>query len=535
MEPTFFNGNIVELESNEYSDGDVVIAIHQNKLVIKRLISGVLIGDNREVTAIYQEKDVDIIGKVILKAKDSTSDNAHYSKVWAAERLFTFHDTSGGIDEAYIERGDDGYPRLKAKAKAKDSWFLKNIHCRGIDSMGLTGKKGNDNTYPNPSNMITLESHSITRYSSYVMLNWVFKLKSSSFATYFRSPYTLMYDLRLTFNYTVGGDSERMTYYIEDIWDLHGVIDESWWNTPPTTPGAFSAPTASSNLQGGTTYTVNWDASSDSEGDTVKYYLEFYDGSSWTTIASNLNSTNYNWTVPINVGAINNAQLRVKAKDPGGSGSYSSYQSSNSFSIYQNTDPTISLSTSNNQTLSEAPDPVEYTVGDADGDTMTITERIEGRVIRAFQASPGTAHTLTVSQLEWIKTRLDTPIEISVEADDGQGGVTVESFTVTRIETAIDFSLKNPFVTDVAARRILLTFDGVIPTGAIINIEACNNAFDALPTWENITNMVRQGFPYPFTNETKTATDWGVSFRVRIERGTETGEIYLDGIGGAFD
>ncbi|MPN07468.1 hypothetical protein SDC9_154738 [bioreactor metagenome] len=67
-------------------------------------------------------------------------------------------------------------------------------------------------------------------------------------------------------------------------------------------------------------------------------------------------------------------------------------------------------------------------------------------------------------------------------------------------------------------------------------MEACNNAFDTAPTWEDITAMVAINRVYNFTNEAKTATKWGVNVRFTITKNTGyTGEISVSGFGGAYE
>lgn len=115
-------------------------------------------------------------------------------------------------------------------------------------------------------------------------------------------------------------------------------------NKKPSTPGAFSSPTSSSRLKGGHIITINWGNSTDTNGDYIRYYLDFFNGSTWSTVSPSISDSSYNWTVPTNAGNINNAKLRVRANDPGGSGNYSSYRYSSEFEIYQNSSPTISIS-----------------------------------------------------------------------------------------------------------------------------------------------------------------------------------------------
>lgn len=177
-----------------------------------------------------------------------------------------------------------------------------------------------------------------------------------------------------------------------------------------------------------------------------------------------------------------------------------------------------------------------YKVTDPDSNAMTVTESIDGIVINTRTAvASGTQLTFTPTDLAWLRTRINQTVNITITANDGNGGVTTVNYPITRATPAIDMQLKTPFETDVAAHRLLLQLHGEIPIDAVVNVQACNNAFDANPTWENATNLVLSGFPFPFTNKIKTAAKWGVSFKVRVERGNSALPIYIDGIGGAFD
>lgn len=177
-----------------------------------------------------------------------------------------------------------------------------------------------------------------------------------------------------------------------------------------------------------------------------------------------------------------------------------------------------------------------YKVTDPDGNSMTVTESIDGIVFNTrTNVASGTTLTFTPTDIAWLRTRIKQVVNITITANDGNGGVTTVNYPITRTTPAIDLRLKTPFTTDVAAKRLLLKLEGNIPADAVVNVQACNNAFDANPTWENATNLVLRGFPYPFTNTTKTAAKWGILFKVRIERGGSTQPIYLDGLGGAFD
>lgn len=72
--------------------------------------------------------------------------------------------------------------------------------------------------------------------------------------------------------------------------------------------------------------------------------------------------------------------------------------------------------------------------------------------------------------------------------------------------------------------------------GSVAKVEACNNAFDDSPAWEDITAQVAINRVYNFLNESKTAEKWGVNVRFTITKneGYEE-EVSISGFGGAYE
>ena len=69
--------------------------------------------------------------------------------------------------------------------------------------------------------------------------------------------------------------------------------------------------------------------------------------------------------------------------------------------------------------------------------------------------------------------------------------------------------------------------DKTTPADATVQLYACNNANDATPTWEPIT----EGEAHQFTNKTKTAANWGISVKTNIAAGATAGEISVSAVG----
>ncbi|WP_432662465.1 hypothetical protein R9X47_18230 [Wukongibacter baidiensis] len=108
-----------------------------------------------------------------------------------------------------------------------------------------------------------------------------------------------------------------------------------------------------------------------------------------------------------------------------------------------------------------------------------------------------------------------------------------------RCGNILAFEGKNPNVTSVSVARIVFSAvmtipnDGIVP--AALKVEVCNNALDALPTWEDCTEAFNSGEYYLFINKTKTADNWAVNYRITIEANDSLESIEVDAIGFSFD
>ncbi|WP_324826050.1 Ig-like domain-containing protein [Brevibacillus laterosporus] len=204
------------------------------------------------------------------------------------------------------------------------------------------------------------------------------------------------------------------------------------------------------------------------------------------------------------------------------------------FRVVHNRPPVISGQNEDLGTLSSVP-MKKYTVTEPEGDTFTITEKINGKAIRTFAGTDKMENTLTISLDMWLQLSLSEAHTLTIEATDSKGLKSTRTFTFRRSADKIAFSLKKPFDTTIAAKRILITIDATVPPGADYKVEVCNNAFDELPTWEDATNHVKFNRGFIFTNKEKTAEKWGVSIRFVFVKGVATESVIVRGYGGAFD
>ena len=223
--------------------------------------------------------------------------------------------------------------------------------------------------------------------------------------------------------------------------------------------------------------------------------------------------------------------LKVWADD--GQGGISTVEE-RKFRVIHNRPPVISGTDEDLGELLETPS-ITYQVDDPEKQTATITERINGQVIRTFDAELGTEYKIEIPIEMWIPLQLEQEHKLTIEAKDTFGAKSTRTYTFTRTEDTIQLELKNPFVTDIAATRILVTPDVYLPIGSTIVIEACNNAFDEVPTWEDVTGMAMNKRGFHFTNTEKTAEQWGINIRFTINKGTAHDQVKFNGFGGAFD
>lgn len=177
---------------------------------------------------------------------------------------------------------------------------------------------------------------------------------------------------------------------------------------------------------------------------------------------------------------------------------------------------------------------VTYSVSDNEGETIIVTEKINGKTIRQFTATPNTSYTVTIADEMWLTCGSDiNTIEIS--ASDLSGGTSSKNITFIRKISKVQITTKNPIETDAAATKIMVSPDWS-KTGCTGKVEVCNNGFDASPTWEDMTAMSALNRPYTFTNSTKTAAKWGIKIRLTLTKnqGYE-GEVAIYGFGGAYE
>lgn len=176
----------------------------------------------------------------------------------------------------------------------------------------------------------------------------------------------------------------------------------------------------------------------------------------------------------------------------------------------------------------------KYTVRDTDGDTLTVTEKLDGKTTKTRTGvASGTALTFeqTASAAGFQKI-LNGNHTITVEVSDGKETVST-SATFTKAVHAASVTLAEPLAVEGDITVAVLQVTGSIPDDAKFKAEVTNNALDSSPVWQDATTEVKKGVNVVFEN--KTATNGAAfNFRVSVERG-ESGEGgYIEAVSGAF-
>ena len=174
-----------------------------------------------------------------------------------------------------------------------------------------------------------------------------------------------------------------------------------------------------------------------------------------------------------------------------------------------------------------------YSVTDADNDTVTVTEYIDNVKVRTYVATLGATNTFSITGATWLKLT-NGAHTLKITASDGFDEAT-RTYTFTKSVPKLVAQRSTPIESSTQPKSILVTVVKNIPAKAIFKVEACNNGFDASPTWEDITTRVLQGRIYDFVNIAKTAGKWGVNIRVTVDRNGAEGACYITEIGGNFE
>lgn len=181
-----------------------------------------------------------------------------------------------------------------------------------------------------------------------------------------------------------------------------------------------------------------------------------------------------------------------------------------------------------------APFDFNYTITDADGDTLTVTEKLDGRATttRTGVAS-GTALTFEqTADAAGFQRVLNGNHTLTVEVSDGKGSTSLNA-TFTKSVTSASVTLAEPLTVEGDITVAVLQVTGSIPDDATFKVEVTNNSNDPSPVWQDATVEVKKGVNIVFTNSEAT-NGAAFNFRVSISRGASGTGGYIEAVSGAF-
>lgn len=296
-------------------------------------------------------------------------------------------------------------------------------------------------------------------------------------------------------------------------------------NNAPSAPPSIAVP---NDVKGGSTLVISWTAASDSDGNLSGYILErSTDGGSSYTQVYKGNALTYTDTITKGWSTV---MYRVKAYD--GYNAQSGYTTSTKRTVDNNTAPTITTSSAANLGTKSSGFTISYSVDDKDaGDTLTVTEKLDGTTKRTYTATRKTTNSFDVTG-EYFQKITNGSHTMTVTVTDGKATVT-KTFTFTKAVTAASITLAKPMEADAQITLCAITVGGLIPADAVFKVEVTNNGKDSSPVWEDATTEARNGRNHLFTNQT-AANGFAFNFRVTAERGASGESGYIASIQGGF-
>lgn len=296
-------------------------------------------------------------------------------------------------------------------------------------------------------------------------------------------------------------------------------------NNAPSAPPSIAVP---NDVKGGSTLVISWTAASDSDGNLSGYILErSTDGGSAYTQVYNGNSLTYTDTITKGWSTV---MYRVKAYDS--YNAQSGYTTSTKRTVDNNTTPTITTSSAANLGTKSSGFTISYSVDDKDaGDTLTVTEKLDGTTKRTYTATRKTTNSFAVTG-EYFQKITNGSHTMTVTVTDGKATVT-KTFTFTKAVTAASITLAKPMEADAQITLCAITVGGLIPADAVFKVEVTNNGKDSSPVWEDATTEARNGRNHLFTNQT-AVNGFAFNFRITVERGVSGEGGYIASIQGGF-
>ena len=332
---------------------------------------------------------------------------------------------------------------------------------------------------------------------------------------------------------TIPFDTETVMFRV-CAYDTYG--EKSGWRTSanktvvnnraPAAPPSISVPLSPA---GGDKLTITWTASTDVDGNLEGYELERqWDGAGAFTQIYKGAALSFQDDIP--KGAHSSVVYRVRAYDS--FDAYSSYTTSPSRTIDNNTAPVIACDLSGDLGEKSEGFSIQYTIKDAEKQEVTVTEKVGDMVKRTYKATLDEQATFEITD-EYFQKILNGSQTVQIVATDSAGKSSTLELTFTKAVHKAVITLSEPLAVEEQITVAVLAITGKIPSDATQLIELTNNGNDPEPVWEDATADVKAGRNYVFKNKRQSA-GWAFNFRVTAERGESDEDGNIVSIQGGF-
>lgn len=308
-------------------------------------------------------------------------------------------------------------------------------------------------------------------------------------------------------------------------------VPAEWFNAPPTING--SNVSSNYNLdpyEKNTPFSVAYQVD-DVEIDDILTVKEYLDGNLIRTINNAIRGADYYVSIDkdtlygLESGKVHT--ISISLTDSAGNNVTNNYRF-----VRNNLLPVIELLETLDPTIEykENGPTIKYKAHDPEGEDITASLVLDGNkvILDPVQIYQNTDLEIVIPKDQWIMIK-NGEHELSLIVEDALGGQAEEKIPFIKNETVIDFQFKEPIETEVALQKYYNIFSKLNIKDTSITIMVTNNAYDASPTWEVMTNI-----PHVFANKTNTAGKWGFNLRVIAERKDEVGDMKIFGLGGSL-
>lgn len=172
----------------------------------------------------------------------------------------------------------------------------------------------------------------------------------------------------------------------------------------------------------------------------------------------------------------------------------------------------------------------KYKVTDAENDACSVRILFGSKVLDYKKdVELDKEQTYTFSKLDFAKIPAGE-ISIKIEATDANDGTSSKLVTFNKTINGCGYVFKKD--TAAKASQAIVSVSRKIDEKSTFKAYVCNNANDANPTWEEVTDMMEK--IYTLKNATKTAAKWAFGLKVEVVRGKDAGDSYLNAIGYSY-